>query len=492
MLKYIHYVWSNRLAFSLLGRIAQFIILFASVKIMTSLLEPEELGRFNLIVTFLSFFALFFVSPIGVFVNRRLHEWYSHESLAKYLQLYSVYIFLIAILSSFSLMTLNNWHIVNFKISGIWLAFLVGGSLFFGTLFNTLIPSLNLLGRFKLFTVLNVSALLFSMIVSWILCRYVTPSAEYWLIGSLICNILFSLIGYYALFKRYTFECSFFKFSRTNVLNLTKFAWPVAIASGLHWLHFKAYRFLVSSKFGLEELGFFVAGYGVAAALIAAGEMVFTTWLQPDFYKSLNSLDSYERSIAWEKYASRMIPVAILGCSAVAAVSSILPIIFLGPSYNSVGTYVFFGCCAEFGRVILGIFSLQPHSTMHTHKLLLPTFIGTGISLFGVYFSVNQLNLGLVSAPVFAAIGCIIVVLLLWVRDAAFGGNRILKIPKIFLVAAALTILAYTVNSFFSNQQVQTMSQAIYFCVGVASLWLCFGIFLRKDIMGVSDRRYSK
>ena len=77
---------------TLVGRLVQFALMFASVKIMTHLLTPVEMGKVALITTTTSLFALFLVNPIGMFINRRLHAWVNAHRFRSYFHVYVGYL----------------------------------------------------------------------------------------------------------------------------------------------------------------------------------------------------------------------------------------------------------------------------------------------------------------------------------------------------------------------------------------------------------------
>ncbi len=50
------------------------------------------MGKVSLITTTTALFALFFVNPVGMFINRRMHAWIAAKSFRSYFHLYVGYL----------------------------------------------------------------------------------------------------------------------------------------------------------------------------------------------------------------------------------------------------------------------------------------------------------------------------------------------------------------------------------------------------------------
>jgi hypothetical protein len=126
----------NTMILTLVGRLTQFVIMFASVKIMTTLLPPIEMGKASLLVTGIAFFAMFLVNPLGMFINRRLHAWVEMGVFRHYFHVYCSYLLVVAIIAACLAWGGTRLGLLLLNMEGGELALLVGGSL----LFNTIIP----------------------------------------------------------------------------------------------------------------------------------------------------------------------------------------------------------------------------------------------------------------------------------------------------------------------------------------------------------------
>ena len=381
---------------------------------MTTLLAPAELGKVSLVMAATAFFALFLVNPVGMFINRRLHSWVDLGSVKSHFIWYSAYITVVSIVAGIVVLAFTSAGVVHFGIATGWVIALVCGSLLFNTLNTTFIPSLPMIGHMKPFLVLTLGTIALGLAIASGLTIAWRPVAEAWLLGILLGQLILGVIGYNVFF-------SYIKRSEDpppaltgkKLRRLLRFAWPVSVAVGFNWVQMQGYRFLLADHVGLSDLGLFVAGYGVASSLLAALEILFMTYFQPIFYKDTNAKDAAIQSGAWNRYASVLVPVAIIGIAAVVAAGPDLTFVMLGPNYQSASRFVVLGAFAEGGRILTGTFSLIAHQRMETAMLIFPSALGALISigLIWVLLPIYGVNV----APVAVAIGGLVVVLHLYI-----------------------------------------------------------------------------
>lgn len=354
------------------------------MRVATTLLSPEEMGRVSLVLTTIACFALFLVNPVGMFINRRLHAWRASGAARYYLLCYVNYLLLVAFIVAIGLPLLYVIGLVNFGISIGWLIFLVCGSLLFNTINQTAIPSLNLLGDSGRFVLLSIATIAASFVCATLLVQLVQPTAQYWLLGLLLGQALLGLIGTKVFFARLPKEATLHAPSAIRSRHLQalfNFAWPVAIAAGAGWVQGQGYRYLMEVELGLAQLGLFVAGYGISAGMIAGFESVLTTYFQPRLYRDVSMDSPVRQAQAWQRYAAAVIPSLLLTVAFIVMLAPELARVFLGENFQSAADYVVWGALAEAARVLMGIYSLIAHVYMQTRWLILPNLIGAVLSI---------------------------------------------------------------------------------------------------------------
>lgn len=357
------------------GRAAQFVLLLVANRLVTEFLPPAEMGRLSLVTAATGLFTLFLVSPVGQFINRRLHAWDDLGRARHYLTLHWLHLVIVCGLAAVGLVLLQQLEVLSFGFSIGWLLLLVCGSLFFNTINQTAIPSLNLLGFSGMFMALTLGTIALGLLFSYLGVQLFGASAEYWLAGQLFGQVVFAAIGVWLFFGHLKPATMPQSFSRDKLTAMFNFAWPVALASGFSWLQSQGYRLVSVDALGLSALGLFVAGYGIAAGLMAAFESILTTYFQPRFYKYINrGID--DRRAAWTFYASAFVPSVVLVTCFLAALAPELTRFLVGPDYQSASQFVIWGVLAESARVLVGVYSMSAHAEMKTSLLLWPNALG--------------------------------------------------------------------------------------------------------------------
>lgn len=453
------------------------------MRVATTLLSPEEMGRVSLVLTTISFFALFLVNPVGMFINRRLHVWQASGVARHYLIRYLSYLLLVALIAAICLPLLYVMRLADFGISVGWLIFLVCGSLLFNTINQTAIPSLNLLGDSGRFVLLSVATIVASFACATLLVQTMQPSAQYWLLGLLMGQTFLGVIGTKVLFARLQEPGIIYApqaVHRRHLQALFSFAWPVAIAAGLGWVQGQGYRYLIEGQLGLAQLGLFVAGYGISAGMIASFESVLTTYFQPRLYRDVSVGHPVRQAQAWQRYAAAVIPSLILTVAFVVMLAPELTRIFLGENFQSAAEYVVWGAFAEAARVLMGIYSLIAHVHMRTRWLIWPSLVGAVLSitlcvLLIPVFGAAGAGLGLVSS------GFAVVVTMHVLLARHVGGGAPIR-PMLMAGVSAATLWGMTLGlRHLLNPTGWGLIAGLLALVGITYLGLQY-LFLREHL----------
>lgn len=472
----------------ILGRAAQFLLALIMMRVATTLLSPEEMGRVSLVLTTIAFFALFLVNPVGMFINRRLHAWQASGVAKHYLIRYVSYLLLVALVAAIGLPLFYMSGVVNFGIPIDWLLLLVCGSLLFNTINQTSIPSLNMLGDSKSFVLLSVASLATSFVCAYLLVK-VQSIAQYWLLGLLLGQVLFAVLGTRVLFvKLHTPEKSHVlpTISKQHLKELFNFAWPVSIAAGLAWVQGQGYRYIIDDQLGLSQLGLFVAGYGISSGIIAAFESVLTTYFQPRLYRDVSGANPTQQAQAWHRYAAAVIPSLILTVALIMILAPELTRLLLGENFQSAANFLIWGALAEAARVLMGVYSLIAHVHMRTRWLIMPNIIGATLSI----------TLSALLIPIMGAAGAgvglivsgfsVVIVMHIFLIQWVSGGMQIRSILIAIAFSAALWGMALSFRHLLDSTNWMAVL-GICAVIGIFYLGLQY-LFLRKHL---KDKRVA-
>jgi len=387
-----------------IARALQFVMLLLTLRVATTLLPPAEMGKVALVTATVAFFTLLLLNPVGMFINRRMHDWDGRGQVRKYLRFFWFYLLAVAGLSILLLLMLADMGWWQPAIAILNLVVLVAASILCGTLNQATIPWLNLIGGRGGFAVLTVTTTILSLLLAIAMVKTMDPTAEVWLSGLMLGQLAAGLAGLNFFYGRLrTVDCKLLNrppLDRQKVVRLLTFAWPIALAVSLGWIQSQSYRFIAEQKMGLMELGLFVTGFGIAAGISAGFESVISTYFQPIFYKKVNSADKVESDGAWMEYAASVLPSMVLTAVLIFALAPELTRLLLGPAYQDTHRYVRWGALAELARMSTGVFALFAHAKMNTQTLIYPNLLGATLSVVLVWvfidiFATNGIGLAL-------------------------------------------------------------------------------------------------
>lgn len=397
---------------TLTGRLLQLVLGLLTVKLLTTLLEPAEMGSVALFSAATSLFGLFLINPVGMFINRRIHSWHDDRVLRPYFLLFVAYAAGVSALSIPA--CLAALAATGFLADAGQFAVLVGAGVFFAATNQAFIPALNMLGRPWSFVFLNIGSLLSSLIFATTLASRIAPHAESWILGIILGQAVFALAAYHVLFVDHSPRPAppMGYLTSLHLASIYRFSWPVAIAVGFHWLHMQGYRYMMADKVGIHALGLFIAGYGVAAALTVAVEQVGANWFQPRLYRQSQGAAPAAQAKAWNDYVQLVLPLSLFTLSALIGGSDDLVNLLLGSAYHDTGNFLRWGAVCEWTRTLVGTMSLGAHLRMQTTLLILPNIVGAAITWIGLYVLLPEF--GLVSAPLSMSLAGVAVALSLY------------------------------------------------------------------------------
>jgi O-antigen/teichoic acid export membrane protein len=362
----------------LAGRFLQVITSIFVLRLMTARLSPAEMGKYALIMSFVSFFALIFINPIGMYINRKLNDWYG-RGLVWYRFWQGLQYLCLVVLVSLTLILVIDYCVgLKSQFSLYWLLVLVGGSLMFNTLNQTIIPSFNMLGKRREWVIFTLVTLWGGLGASMIATAK-DGRAESWIGGQLfgmLLGIVLAIVPFRRLLKKCEESSNDYHWNLNAIKSVLHFTLPVALTVCLSWVQFQSYRFFVSELSGMEYLGLFVAGYTISAGIMSAFETTAINYFYPIFYNRINNADDKEKAYAWKKYAVVMLPLTLYIAVFIIVMSQQLTHILVSEAFWFAADFVVFGALAEAGRIIGNVYSLMAHAKMNTKVLILPQLIG--------------------------------------------------------------------------------------------------------------------
>lgn len=367
----------------LFGRIATAIIAIASLRIMTSLLEPKDFGIYALLIAFQGLSGLLLINPVGQHINRHTHAWWDDGTLLRRLKGFNRY--LMAVSVSIALLVVVWWLSypgTDHSIDGALLAaFAISAMVYLGTWSGTFVYILNMLG----FRSGSVGWMLASSIVGLAfssLFAYKFHTGSSWVLGQAI-GMAVGALGAGLMLRHYQEARQLVKISLDNfpaLLNQRTFltyCLPLAGATGLMWLQTTGYRFWVGGAWGAAELGLLAVGLSIAAQIWNTTESLSMQFLNPYLFRHITEVQTAaQKSTVLSDIVNVMWPIYAVLAGFNLVFSSSLLTVLTNERYHAAVTFVWLGVLIEFARCTSNLWSYAAQIERRTTKYILPYALG--------------------------------------------------------------------------------------------------------------------
>lgn len=373
------------------GRAITAIVGLVAIRVMTTFLPVEQYGQLALLTAIQAFCGLFLVSPIGQYINLNTHAWYDEGSLFSKLQDYRVYLLFVSIIAGMTVFLLMRNSVEQIQLTILVLFFLVLAV----NWNNTLIPLLNMLNCRSESVVWSIMTVISGLIVSVALVLW-QPTAESWLAGQVIGMSIGLLGARYVLHKHLFKESKNVKARLIDKKNILSYCVPLAVATGFMWLSQSGYRFVIEYFWGLAQLGFFVVGFQVAAAMWSIVEAVAMQFLYPYFFRRVtNDSDTTSLELAYSDLINCLMPVYIVLTGALIMCAPFVLKLLVADKYQSALEFLMLGAFVELCRVLASVMGNAAHVKRKT-QMLTPAYAMSAFIVIGGAVWVGLLGYALI------------------------------------------------------------------------------------------------
>ncbi|MFN8582192.1 MAG: hypothetical protein U0163_14615 [Gemmatimonadaceae bacterium] len=452
-----------------IGRAALMLISLLNVRLYTSYLSHDEVGRLALISGTATILSLLIDRSASAFWYRMVRPWsragLGHGRLAGLLLGTATMAILLGAGVSLIARTIG----LGTPITWPWLALTCAVGVFFNSAYNALLGSINVLGERRWFVALGVTGSGLGLLLA-IRFAHVDPRAEWWMLGTIVGQAtLFPVL----LIKTRQSMSRLHDHHGTVASTLRQtvslrawmhFAMPALVAAILYAAQMLGYRYVLNAVAGASQVALFTVGFGIGVAIMNAFEYFATQFLMPHFLAGVETFDAARMAAAWNRYARAIIPATVLVGMFAATGGPFLVRVLAAPSFAAAGPLVAWGVAADALRLVTQSMALVCQARLQMRHVLLPAVAGVLTSLGGiVWLARDHPMVGTGEALVLGAV----VWLLLQVRSA----RRLLpiRLPWRVLVAAAGVGLPLVVAGQFATHAPITMSSSLFaLAVGAA------------------------
>ena len=398
-----------RAVWIVLGRLTLVVSSVISVRVMTELLTPNEVGRMSLALSIYQWFGFLLVSPVGLFVLRHANAWTDAGVLLPNLRRMTVYFGSVSVVTALIVAFAQSTVGLGLPMSPAWLAWVVAGHLLFVVLVGTNAACLNNLSESFWFVALGNLGAWGGIAAGAVLCWTFAKSAEFWLTGILAGLIVSTALSWLLLWrtvKRFPHKPESPGTKHLTVFSrraLFAFAGPIVPITLVYWCQTDGFRFIAQHQVGSAKLGLFLVAFTLGGTPILAAERLLIDFLSPDFYRRIAEKNLETMAQAWNDYTASLIPSVIVAVAFVASAGPLLARLLLSSQFESVGQYAVYGAVFRGTFTITSAFLLWTHAVEKTSAPL-PAYVAGGVvSLAGVFLgaplsAINGIGMSLIAS----------------------------------------------------------------------------------------------
>ena len=364
------------------GRLTQMLLLFATVRVLSKVFTVDEMGNYYFLLSIAAAYGLIWANPIGMYVNRKIHEWHNNGVLKK--NLYKInLLYIVGALLLIPILIIFRSKL-NSETSVLVASSILITFIFSTTVNNTLIPALNLLGESFKFVILTNLTNILGLVISYVFVTTILHDPYMWLLGQAISFLVLSVIAMLFISKM-NLKTSKEIDSNFNLNELLKFGVPVAFTNVFVWGMSQSFRFFLKDNIDSDYFGKMVFGFGLATSLCVAVEYLFQQLYLPKFYNDLNET-SEKKQIAWNVYLNKVVPSYLALILFIIGLSPFLMKLLADLKFKDSFKFLAVGAIIEFLRMLGNVFNMAMHANMNTKKSVVPYVLGGSFTILTILF----------------------------------------------------------------------------------------------------------
>lgn len=359
---------------------------------MTEFLNQNEIGNQYLINSMILWFSLVLINPIGMFVNRHLHEWRSQKIIWSVILQLNKYFIFVALLAVPILFLVQKLIGIASQIETVPLIIYAVIYIYLSTWFQTIVSFLNLFDFQKEFVIINVLSQSLGLLFSVLLGYCISPNVFSWLFGLLGGQVFALLIAIMLIKKNILNDQIKTKSLKLRIVFSKQtfyFCYPIAITTLFMWFLSQGYRIVVENELGSVALASLGVGLGIAASVSSIVESITTQYFYPGYYKSLENSQIDSRRAAWLKLWKSAISVYIPCFFLTISTAPFLVKILVSSKFFNIVPYVIMGALFEFFRQVSNILYIVSHAEKKTKNTIMPYLVGA-VVLSGSIFLMKK------------------------------------------------------------------------------------------------------
>lgn len=374
-----------------LARFTQIILGLVTLRLLTETLNSDEIGKYYLVLSLISFTSFGFFNPIGLYYNRFSVKWHTRR-----LTKTAIFAFVMLRTSMLApsmlflsmVFVIFNYH-QYFDFSYYFALLLLGLFASINATFLGIINIIHSLRTFATWTIIVVGA---NFASGYVFLLYLDTGTG-WLLGTFISQLLLAFPIYKVLVEktRWDIKAFYSAFNYEKIYEIIRYTLPLSCILMLQWGQQYSNTIIIEHVYGIEFLADIAIGLAISAAILHAAESVINQICIPIYLKKINDATMLERQEAYNDLTNLLFPIYLGLAVSVFFSADALAALLVADKFSDVGLVVKFGVCIETIRILANLLSHAAHSELKTSYLMVPNFIACLVLLLGVYiFSKSQ------------------------------------------------------------------------------------------------------
>tara|TARA_R110000744_G_scaffold22045_4_gene56629 strand:- start:2709 stop:4154 length:1446 start_codon:yes stop_codon:yes gene_type:complete len=451
------------------GKVFQIIIALLAIKLLTTILSEKEVGQYYLLLTILALFDFAFLNPIGQYFGRYVIGWQYSGKLRAATNLLIIIRFLAIICSLIIAFIIYLYFDYNQAYGLSEFLLFIFFSLLSGT-YLVLLNNLNTLGLRMIFIKYLVLSLLFGLIFSLLITKYIMGNGMGWLYGIALAQLIFLYPVYIHFTNKSSLSLRQLKaaIKKKDIQKVLFFIVPITITLFLQWGQNSSYRLIIGDKYSVEILAFIAVGFSVSSAIFNAVSSLTLQYFNPLYLKAITNATKENRVIAWNNLATVVFPIYTCLMLFVICLSPYFLNILVADKFQGAYIYVVLGAVIEFFRVSSNVVYMVSQSEVKTTTTIIPYVLGFLSSILTLCFIDFTEHLWLISV-VLSLSYCLVFILLYFnmkkILPVKIKSSGIYKSMFLSLPFTVVPLINYPPSWFLSILLIGFFGMYFMFCV---------------------------
>ncbi|RKG33165.1 hypothetical protein D7V21_10080 [Acinetobacter guerrae] len=450
------------------------------IRMVTSLLEINEVGEYYIFLSIYLFFSLIMLNPYGQYMTRNLYGWKSDNFLSSEIKKYINVVVFFSLLGFLLLLFLVKINII--KLNMLKLVFCIG-YLIFVTINQFLLNSINSLGYPKKFSQITIVLSVLSVVLPAFFIFFENiylDKVESLLLGIILANLISMFLCYFYLIRLE--KGSARKSKKSDIKEIIFYCIPICVYTSLLWVINSGYRVGVEGLIGLTAVAILAVSFTVSTQLMSVVESLTIQVFQP---KILQKMDLQDKTIR-AKYLSQYVneTINIYFCFSI-FFSLCIKYAFLVMVSSKYIDYFYLGIIAiwsEFFRVSCNSLSIVYFSENYLRKFVYPYLIAAIFLILNFVLIKNNIfkSINLINFCAFLILcSNLICFLFAWVFKKNIANINVCF--KFFSKRVLFVCPAFILLLFIFNVSTINMTNFIIICI-VSSFYLALFLLSLRNV----------